>query len=178
MVADIILSFLVLALSSITFYQNMLRLYYYTSGWKRCLNALFVENDVWILSPPATSLDESWKGDDGDDHLSHLDWWSPVRCHVAEKPSFSHCVFIVPVCRLKTDCQRAPLPMIYWDIRGSQKARILLKRGSTQCTSMPKKRRHFGGDSPVAQWCEHEPTIRAFGVHFFIVSNRAFNPSQ
>jgi hypothetical protein len=56
----------------------------------------FCGNDVWILSPPATSLDESWKGDDGDDHLSHLDWWSPVRCHVAEKPSFSHCVFIVP----------------------------------------------------------------------------------
>ena len=73
----------------------------------------FCGNDVWILSPPATSLDESWKGDDGDDHLSHLDWWSPVGCHVAEKPSFSHCVFIVPVCRLKTDCQRAPmLPMI------------------------------------------------------------------
>ena len=125
----------------------------------------FCGNDVWILSPPATSLDESWKGDDGDDHLSHLDWWSPVRCHVAEKPSFSHCVFIVPVCRLKTDCQRAPLPMIYWDIRGSQKARILLKRGSTQCTSMPKKRRHFGGDSPVAQWCEHEPTIRGSFFH-------------
>ena len=71
----------------------------------------------------------------------------------AEKPSCSHCVFIVPVCRLKTDCQRAPM-IRGSDIRASsQNATLLLwKRGSTQCTSMPKKRRLcFGGDSSLAQ---------------------------
>lgn len=103
----------------------------------------------------------------------------------AEKPFCSHCVFIVPVCRLETDCQRAPmLPMIRGSYRGSsQNATLLLwKRGSTQCTSMPKKRRLcFGGDSSVAQSREqsHEPTIRGFGVDVFIVSNRAMAiPSQ